>query len=268
MKFSIITVSWNAEKTIGETLRSVMQQDCDDFEIVVVDGKSTDRTLEIVEECVEKYNFPKSRILIHSEKDRGIYDAMNKGVKFANGDYVLFMNCGDAFHDEKALSNFAKAIEKGEDADVYYGNTIRHCPEGTGLYSEGEGSTVCSVMPFCHQSAITKRSVMLEHPFNLDYKICADFELFYWLRQHNYKFKHEDFVVADYDNTFGMSANSSVKLLLEKHRILGIDKQKDYSWKKYVIIGKLKLKLFIMSLMPKRVLYPMQRRQKQYISYF
>ena len=88
MKISIITVCYNAEDTISDTIQSVLSQDYEDVEYIIVDGKSTDRTLEIIQSI-------KSRIKLISEKDQGIYDAMNKGINIANGDVIGILNADD-----------------------------------------------------------------------------------------------------------------------------------------------------------------------------
>lgn len=109
MKISVITICYNAEKEIGRTVRSVLSQTFNDLEYIIVDGKSEDSTVSIAENIVKDY--PQRKVEIISEPDKGIYDAMNKGIKKASGDWVCMMNAGDAFADENVLSNvFRKQI--------------------------------------------------------------------------------------------------------------------------------------------------------------
>ena len=101
-KISIITVVYNDVEHIEETIKSVISQDYQNIEYLVIDGNSTDGTLEI---C-KKYSESISRIV--SESDTGIYNAMNKGVKLASGEWLFFLNSGDVFYDEKVISNIFK----------------------------------------------------------------------------------------------------------------------------------------------------------------
>ena len=113
MKVSVVTVCFNSAKTIGYTLESYFRQSQRDKELIIVDGGSTDRTLQIVK------SFLQPGVTLISEPDRGMYDAMNKGLKTFSGDGVGFLNSDDRYHDDEALSSIAAALE---DADITYGN--------------------------------------------------------------------------------------------------------------------------------------------------
>ena len=115
MKISVITVSFNSAKTIEKTIHSVMSQTYGDVEHIIVDGDSTDQTHDIL----ENYKNQIDKIVI--EKDNGIYDAMNKGVKLATGDYIFFLNSDDVFNDEKVLEEFAAKMVK-TNKELYYGD--------------------------------------------------------------------------------------------------------------------------------------------------
>ena len=104
--FSIITVTWNAQATIGRTMASVTEQSCTDYEHLIIDGLSTDDTLKIVGAKGDK-----ERVKVVSQKDTGIYDAMNKGIGLARGQYLIFLNSGDCFHDKNTLATIAEAIK-------------------------------------------------------------------------------------------------------------------------------------------------------------
>src|SRR3954469_22501603 len=120
-KISIITVVYNAQALIERTILSVLSQTYLNIEYIIIDGGSSDGTLQIAEKHQSKI------ALIHSGKDNGIYDAMNKGLNDATGDYVLFLNAGDELYHASTIS---AAFSKGE-ADVYYGNTAVVDEEGT-----------------------------------------------------------------------------------------------------------------------------------------
>ncbi len=116
-KISIVTVSFNSEETIEETIRSVVDQDYPNLEYVIVDGKSTDGTMDIVNKYKDKIS------TIVSEKDDGIFDAFNKGVKLCTGDYIGIINSDDFFVDNKVISDIAKALETSG-ADSAYADLV------------------------------------------------------------------------------------------------------------------------------------------------
>lgn len=122
-KFSIITVCFNSEETIERTIISVLSQSYQNFEYIIVDGASTDGTLGIVEKYVEKYP---DKIKLISEKDDGIYDAMNKGIRVASGDLIGIVNSDD-YYETDALENISETYD-GEKYEIVYG--IIHCLHG------------------------------------------------------------------------------------------------------------------------------------------
>ena len=225
---SVITVSFNAADCIERTIRSVFSQRHASFEFILVDGGSTDGTVSVARQIAKGMEFPEDRFLYLSEKDRGIYDAMNKGARMAHGDFVLFMNCGDRFHDENVIATFEKIRTVHPGADAYYGNTLMEFYEGRGIHHENEEWHRDEIMPFIHQSVMVKTSLLLEHPFNLSYRILADREFFYWMRKRQCKFHYEDFIVSDYDAKEGMSENNPYVIALEGDRIMGLDRRPGY----------------------------------------
>jgi glycosyltransferase len=113
MKISVVTASYNSEATIGFTIESFLEQSHPEKEMLVVDGASSDATLKLVE------SFGSDAIRVFSEKDKGVYDAMNKGFRLFHGDAVGFLNSDDTFHDSRALSAIAAAMQ---DSDIVYGD--------------------------------------------------------------------------------------------------------------------------------------------------
>jgi glycosyltransferase len=113
MKISVVTASYNSQATIGFTLESFLEQDHPEKEMLVIDGASSDATLKIVE------SFGSDAIRVFSEKDKGVYDAMNKGFHLFEGDAVGFLNSDDTFHDSRVLGDIAAALQ---DADIAYGD--------------------------------------------------------------------------------------------------------------------------------------------------
>ncbi len=171
-KISIITVVFNAQDFIEKTILSVVNQTFKNIEYIIIDGKSTDNSLSIIN------NYKTSINKIISEKDNGIYDAMNKGLKIASGEYVLFLNAGDEFYDTTVLETIFKT---NSNADVYYGNTavINFNGEiiGDRRLTPPNNLTWKSLkygMCVSHQSFIAKR--LLCDYYNLNYKIAADID--------------------------------------------------------------------------------------------
>lgn len=172
MKISIITVVYNTgDKLIG-TLNSVYSQEYLDYEMVIVDGCSNDNTLDIA----NSYQDRLADLIIVSEPDKGIYDAMNKGVRLAKGDYIYFLNAGDLLYDNEVLANVAKHLN---DKKLIYGNAItknevnEEVPYRIGVFSKYR----LAHTNMCHQTIFYPREALLAHPFNLRYKLFADWDV-------------------------------------------------------------------------------------------
>ena len=172
--FSIVTVCLNAEKTIRSTMQSVVSQTWQDVEYIIVDGVSTDATLDIVQEFAEVDN----RIQWYSEPDDGIFNAMNKGIRYAKGDFLLFLNAGDEFHSDDVLE---KAAEVVIGADVVIGDVAFKTESGLSEASYSVGSELFENLRkgrnVCHQVIFASKQC-LEGGFNEDFMFCADYD---WL---------------------------------------------------------------------------------------
>lgn len=177
-KLSIITITYQAEAYIERTLRSVFEQGCaEEIDYIVVDGASKDRTLEIIEANKVQIN------QVISEKDNGIYDAMNKGMQRAKGEYILFLNAGDTFASATTLKNIL--LELKENPDVLYGEAVFVNNEGLslGLRSEVTPHRLPAQLSWrdfkygmlvCHQAFIARRSI--GPLFNLEYRLSSDID--------------------------------------------------------------------------------------------
>lgn len=167
-KFSVITVCRNAEKTIERTIRSVIAQTYPNKEFVVVDGASKDGTLGIIEKYREQID------VFVSEPDKGIYDAMNKAVSLATGDYVIFINADDYLYDENVLRRASEVPE----ADFLFGGQYDLCPDGKLLPAKNlDGLDAYHLFRgfFAHQTIFAKRNLWKRFGgFDQNYKICAD----------------------------------------------------------------------------------------------
>ncbi len=171
MKFSIITVSLNSGNKLLETVQNILKQTYDDFEIVIKDGVSTDDSISRVKDL----NSEKIRIV--SEKDKGIYDAMNEAVKCATGDFILFLNAGDMFYSGDVLEHIAKMDVKPV-GTIVYGDTYFATSDSLSKAPPVITGSVCYRNIPCHQAIFYSRDVLMERGFDTSYKIRADFEHF------------------------------------------------------------------------------------------
>jgi glycosyltransferase involved in cell wall biosynthesis len=213
-KLSVITVVYNSVREIGQTMLSVLNQTYPNIEYIVVDGLSTDGTLEII----KKY---KDRIKLISEKDKGIYDAMNKGLAASTGDYVLFMNSGDEIY---APDTVAKVFASADDADIYYGETEMIDAYGQSLgrrrHKAPEKFTWTSFkygMNISHQAIYVKCS--LTEPYDRRYHLSADIDWIIRAAKKAQKIIKVDGYVAKY-LVGGMSKNKHRQSLLERFDIM------------------------------------------------
>lgn len=218
--FSIITVTYNAVETLPATLESVAQQTySDSFEYLIVDGASSDGTLELV----ERTDIPGMKVV--SDPDRGIYDAMNKGLDLAVGEYVIFLNAGDAFHSPDTLQRIADLIQANDMPGIVYGQTDivdaqrrrlgpRHlsAPEKLTYKSFANGMLVC------HQAmAVLKR---ITSPYDdLKYRFSADYDWAIRCLQHSRKNVYFNAVMIDY-LAGGTTARNHYKSLIERFCIM------------------------------------------------
>lgn len=170
MTFSVITVCFNAGDKLKNTIDNILAQSFDDYEIVIKDGLSSDGSLNAVKE--------NEKIKIYSEKDAGIYDAMNRAVSYACGDYVIFMNCGDSFYDEKVLEKAAEFIKENPDKKIYYGDAyFCNAKEIISQPKEITESICYRHMPN-HQSCFFDRHLWDDDGFDTKYRIRADYDFF------------------------------------------------------------------------------------------
>ncbi|HEX5001807.1 MAG TPA: glycosyltransferase family 2 protein [Bacteroidia bacterium] len=178
MKISIITITYNSAKTVEETIKSVAAQDYQDLEYIIVDGKSKDRTLEIV----NKYASKISNLV--SEKDNGLYDALNKGIKLATGDVIGMLHSDDVYSDSNVISKVAALFESSSQPDAVYADLVfvdRTNPDKVlRTWKAGEyepGSFLKGWMP-PHPTFFVKREVYEKlGGFNTTLKLSADYEL-------------------------------------------------------------------------------------------
>lgn len=177
MKVSIITICYNSIETIEDTLKSVLSQDYKDIEYIIVDGKSSDGTLEVI----KKYSSQIAKIV--SENDKGLYDALNKGISIATGDIIGFLHSDDLYYDTTVLSRVVRNF-LNSDVDSVYGDLIyvkRNNPDKIVRYWESKpyshGLFLKGWMP-AHPTFFVKKSIYHSYGnFNLELKSAADYEI-------------------------------------------------------------------------------------------
>lgn len=172
MRISVVTINYNNVKGLKRTLDSVNAQTCDDYELVIVDGGSNDGSKAIIEEYA--VNHP--NVTWISEPDKGIYNAMNKGVRMSSGEYCIFMNSGDSFYDCKVLETSMEYLDS--DTSIIVGSAV----VGGFLYNAPEEKELSLSFfikeSLCHQSAFIKKTLLLQIPYNESRKIAGDSEFF------------------------------------------------------------------------------------------
>lgn len=208
LKVTVITVCLNSEATIRQTIESVLQQTYKNIEYIIVDGKSTDKTLEIIREYIPMFD---GRMQYISEKDSGIYDAMNKGILRASGDVIGIINSDD-WYEKDALAKVAKCFEN-VDIDAVYGEIWLIDKNG-----EREYHTSGSTFP-PHPATFIKRDIYQKYGlFDLHYRIASDREFLLRLISDGVCFRRIDAILANFRET-GISNVSSLECAEETYQI-------------------------------------------------
>ncbi len=179
MKISVITVTFNAGRTLQRTLDSVHRQTFQQMEHLIIDGASSDDTISLAEHYRSECSYD---VMVQSEPDRGLYDAMNKGLAKATGDYLVFLNAGDTLYADDTLQTVVRTIEKaGDKVGVVYGDTAVIDSEGHFLHlrthrppEQLSWRSFRQGMLVCHQAFYVHRELSQLYPFNLEYRHSAD----------------------------------------------------------------------------------------------
>lgn len=180
---TIVTVAYNAVDTIEDTILSVINQDYANKEYFVIDGGSTDGTVSIIKKYEDKITG------WVSEKDNGIYDAMNKGILMGHGDWVNFRNCGDVFAEKDSLSKvFSKYYD--DDVMVVHGDCYRTCEYGYRISGPMPFSKYKVHMPIIHPATFIRLDLHKKWLFDTSYRVAADYNMIYKCIEAGYRFEH------------------------------------------------------------------------------
>lgn len=224
MKFSVIVVCLNPGAKLKTTIDSILGQTFRDFEVIIKDGGSTDGSVEPWKGCAE---YIEGTVRFFQEKDRGIYDAMNQAVAHAAGEYILFLNCGDKFPDERVLERTAAVIDAQMEAVadcerlVLYGDTYSEKNDVTISAPPSITGFTCFRNIPCHQSCFYSISLCREKPYDLEFRIRADYDHFLWcFYRAGAKFVHMGFSVASYEGGGYSESRENRTLDRQEHRLI------------------------------------------------
>lgn len=205
LKFSIITINYNNLVGLEKTFKSVISQNCDFAEYLIIDGGSTDGSDEFIRSHADRLYY------WVSEPDNGVYHAMNKGVAHATGEYCLFMNAGDVFYSDHVLNDVKDCLNQNK-ADFLVGNTLYVDQYGREKWHRFSPSEITASFLFstalCHQSIFIKRELLLYEPYDETLKYVSDWKhMFHQIVFQNRSYQKLDFYVSIYDFT-GMSSTN------------------------------------------------------------
>ncbi len=215
MKYSIITINYNNRDGLRRTIESVVNQTFRDFEYIIIDGGSTDGSVEVIKEyanCIDYWV---------SEPDKGIYNAMNKGLKKCVGEWCLFLNSGDMLSEKSVLNDLK---EDGSDNygviytdwyDYSFNEKVLRKP-----YPFFERTTYLHHKGFCHQASLTRTTLAKKIRFDEKYQIAADYNMFYQLYKHGVKFKYIPIALSMFEIGIGLSQRKPRIAFKEDAKIL------------------------------------------------
>lgn len=212
---SIITVCYQAKNQLCTTAENLLCQTWKHFEYIIVDGASDDGTRELFAFFRPLFERDRIPFISISEPDRGIYDAMNKGARMASGRWLLFLNAGDRLADRLVLE---RIFQTPTDAQVIYGDTDCIYQGHMKRYPALPLDRLSREMPFCHQSAFIQKEMMLAHPYDLTYRVCADHHFFLTLYLEGCSFDYRPFPVSVYEIA-GYSDQNKLASHREKNRM-------------------------------------------------
>lgn len=214
MKLSIITINYNNKIGLKRTIDSILMQTMFPFEWIIIDGGSIDGSKELIEQNSLHFSY------WCSERDEGIYNAMNKGIAHANGDYCLFLNSGDELYNSEVIKNALDFLSQHKEVDFLYGDcmfikdrieSIKKCPDNitlADLYS----------INICHPSTLIKSTLLKRQGYDESYRIASDYK--YWLEAYmsGCSFLHVPITISRFYED-GISSTDKELLAKENYRI-------------------------------------------------
>lgn len=219
-RISVITVCYNSARTISVAFESVLKQTILPYEYIVIDGGSSDETLSIIKKYQKKFEQKDVRFIVVSESDKGIYDAMNKGLKLVTGEWIHYLNSDDCYCDYKVFENILSEIQ--DCYDFVYANLMVVCADGSMKRCKPSVLPRKFVMyftcPINQPATFFKSSVLKKYEFDITYKNSADYKLWVELLKCNKRNKYVDLDITKF-GIGGASANLK-NLYIENRRVL------------------------------------------------
>lgn len=214
LKFSVITVCLNAEDSIKKTIESVLNQSYLPYEYLIIDGLSEDHTIIIAEQYRELFEQKKILYKIYSEKDTGIYNAMNKGIQYASGEFISFLNAGDSYLPDALLN--INSFYHEESFDLTYGGLNYINPDGSVIVkmSKLDRHYVTS-RHWNHPSMFLRTDIYKKYGFNEQFKTYSDFDLYLKLRKNGIKIRVIPLIITNFEAN-GISTNVRLEKVLER----------------------------------------------------
>ena len=211
MLVSIITVCFNSEATISKTIESVLAQTYSEIEYIIVDGASSDNTVSVAEGFKERFAEKNISYTVISEKDKGMYDALNKGARMAHGELVGQINADD-WYESDAVEKMVRFYEK-EQYDVAWGNLKVNKPSGE-MIKKARIGKLWTTSGWCHPAMFSRREILLEFPYACE-NMYDDFEYITRVHMANKKICTLDEIISNF-NFGGMSTKKSLKQTMKR----------------------------------------------------
>lgn len=239
MKYTIITVCYNDMQGLKRTMESVLHQTDVSYEYVVVDGGSNDGTLRVITDMQARFALMNVQLRYVSEKDNGIFNAMNKGIDMASGEWVIYLNSGDYLCSPDVLSTASKKLN--DKADVAYGDCVLRRGNLYKYIIAPVELIIDEGIPFCHQSMFIKNSVLKNYKFVEEWKVCGDYDQFIRLYQDGYKFIYLHMPVSVFE-IGGVSSTDEGRIIVSDESIDVLSRYKiitkEEAWRKRNAIQK------------------------------
>ena len=250
-KISIVTVVLNDSDRLHATASNVAELSYDNIEYIVIDGGSSQETLEVIDTFKDEID------VYLSEEDEGLYHAMNKGINLATGEWIIFMNAGDKFVNNNVLKTIFK-VRNYDDYDILYSGVNVSYSGFKKCESAGDIIDIKKGMQFCHQSALIRLSYHKNYNYNIQNKMCADFEFFYNAARQNIPFLKLNEIIANV-TPLGISDRNREIVYYNWWKIIGFNDIKlNFVYMYRIMIAF--LKRIIKLLLPKKVVYLIVRK--------
>lgn len=225
--FSIIVVCLNPGEKLPKTLESIQNQTFQDYEVIVKDGVSDDGSLACITEILDK-----EKVKLIEKKDQGIYDAMNQAAAQAEGKYIYYLNCGDLLYSKEVLEKTAEFIRSFDESErdraeeilgIYYGNIFERLTGQKAASNPHMDAFGCYRNVPCHQACFYSRELLLAHPFQLCYRVRADYEQFLWCffamqKERKVRFAYQDLLIADYEGGGFSETKENRRISASEHK--------------------------------------------------